>query len=125
MVKKRSEPRRASLTAEQMRVALPKVKRRIDELQALDPTKLSKRDDPAIRAVEDRVNQTLTDIFGNDTVEYNRFSVMLDTAGYNMVDEIPRQEWIEGYRHGIADAIEKLKSIVQLFEEELAERLGV
>src|SRR6266446_6289118 len=124
MARKASEPKRASLTAQQMRAALPKVKRRIEELQALDPSKLTRRDDPAFGAVEDRVNQTLTDIFGPDTVEYNRFRVTLDTAGYNM-NGTPQYEWIEGYKHGITDAIEKLKSVVQLFEEEIAERIGL
>lgn len=124
MARKGSEPKRASLTSQQMRTALPKVKRRIEELQALDPTKLIRRDDPAIRGVEDRVNQTLTDIFGPDTVEYSRFSVMLDTAGYN-IGGTPQHEWIEGYKDGIADAIEKLKSVVLLFEEELVERIGL
>src|SRR5437879_1578203 len=113
MARKASEPRRANLTTEQMRFALPKLKRRLEELQAIDPTKLGRRDDPTVHAVQERVNQTLTDIFGADTVEYNRFSIMLDTAGYYIGEETPREEWVQGYQDGIADAIEKLKSVYQ------------
>jgi predicted nucleotide-binding protein len=82
---------------------------------------MTQRNHPAVQAVEDRVNQTLTDTFGPDTVEYNRFCVNLDTAGYNYAYEVPVHEWIQGYQRGIADAIEKLRSVVMLFEESLGD----
>jgi predicted nucleotide-binding protein len=123
MARKPSEPRRATLTPQAMRTALPKIKRRMEELQALDPTQMRQRDDPSFSAAEDRANQTLSDVFGPDTVEFRRFRVHLDTAGYAAY-EVPPEEWIPGYQHGIADAVEKLKSVVQLFEENLADGLA-
>lgn len=107
------------LTTDQMRQAIPLLHRRIEDLQALNPAALTERRDPKFEAVESKVNHTLRDIFGADTVEYNEYRIMLDTAEHNYAYEVPMHEIVAGYQRGIASAVAALQAIVELFDERL------
>lgn len=108
------------MTPETMRAAIPKLKRRIQELEAINIDAVQKRGDPALEAIEHKIDDALIEIFGNDTVEYNRYAVgSLDTAGISFAYETPLHEVRDGYRRGIEGAISNLKTIVELFEEKL------
>ncbi len=106
-----------------IRSALSSIDKRLKELEALDPTTLTRRDDPNFKTVEERVNQTLANIFGADSDEYQRFTVLFDSAPFSIDREMPvtRDRWVRGYQDGIAQAIAHLRSVKQLFEEGLAE----
>jgi hypothetical protein len=81
---KRSKPepsKAAALLPEQMKSAIPKLRRRIAELQEVDVNPIQRRGEARFDALEHQIDSTLVDIFGNDTVEYQRFRVgTLDTA---------------------------------------------
>lgn len=117
MAKRRPESRNPSI--EEMRAALPRLRRRVEELKALDPAALSKRYDPVFESVAGKANQVLAELYGAETPEYWRFSVHLDRASINMAYESPLSEVREGYREGLADAIAKIQSLVELFEEQV------
>ena len=114
------EPKPANLTTQQMRVAIPKLERRISELSAIDVSTIQERGDPRFAALEQKIDDTLVEIFGNDTLDYIRFRVdTLDTASVNYMYGTPLPEIREGYQRGIEQAISNLQTIIELFQEKL------
>ena len=66
------------------------------------------------------MDDTLVEIFGNSSVEYQRFRVhSLDTASINLLRGTPLHELVEGYRRGINQANSNLQTIIDLFREKL------
>jgi uncharacterized protein (TIGR02391 family) len=113
------QPRPAHLSPQQMKAAIPKLERRIAELKAIDVSTIRDRGEPRFDALEQKIDDTLVDIFGNDTIEYRRFCVgSLDTASINMLHETPLHEVIEGYRRGI-DQISNMQTVIDLLREKL------
>jgi hypothetical protein len=93
-------PAPANLGPAEMNAARPKLKRRVDELKAVDISQIQKRGDPALRALEHKIDATLIEIFGNDTIEYKRYSVRLDTAPIYMGQPTPLHQVRDGYQRG-------------------------
>ena len=92
------EPERAVLSSGQMSAAIPTLKRRIEELRALDVNSIQERGDPKFEAIENKIDDTLVEIFGHDTVEYRRYTIgSLDTASVNWAYATPIAEVREGY----------------------------
>lgn len=113
-------PKPADLTPDQMQIAIPKLLRRIKELEEMDIDTIQDRYDPRFESLEQKTDSTLVDIFGHNTIEYRRFSInTLDTASLNMYDETSLYEVREGYKHGIEQAISNLKTIIELFKENI------
>lgn len=65
--------RTADLTPEQMRDAIPMLKRRIADLRGINVSAIKDRGDPAVTKVEEKIHATILEIFGVDTVEYQRY----------------------------------------------------
>jgi hypothetical protein len=61
------------LTVEQMTLGVAKLKRRIAELGEFDPQSVQMRRAPEVQALEARIDETLTSVFGRGTVEFNRY----------------------------------------------------
>ncbi len=116
------EPQAATLTTEDMRAAIPTLQRRIVELEAIDVETIQERGEPRLDALEQKVDSTLTDLFGHDSIEHRRFGVMLDTASINMAYGTPIQEVQAGYKRGINQAISNLQTIIELFEEKIEDK---
>ena len=117
-----SEPRHADLSPDQMKSALPKLKRRITELENADVNSIAERRDPRFIALEQKYNDTIVSIFGTDTIEYKRYFISsLDTAFYNFRIVTPIIEVKAGYERGIKRAISSLNTIIELFEENLGD----
>jgi uncharacterized protein (TIGR02391 family) len=116
------EPRTANLTPTQMKAAMLPLKRRIAELDVFDPRSVHDQSDPQIATLEAAIDETLTDIFGQDTVEYSRYITAraLDTAGFNM-NGTPVYETIQGLQHGKERSLALLRQIIKSFEEKLAD----
>lgn len=110
----------ANLTVEQMRSATTKIERRVDDLRQLDINSIRKRFDPVVDVLETKINSTLQDALGDDTVEYNEYKVRLDTLPLFMRGEpTPIHELHAGYREGVERAILKLQTLVGLFHERI------
>ena len=110
----------AMLTPEQMRTAVPKIKQLINELGEIDVSKTKERGEERFELLEEKIDSTLAAIFGDDTVEYDRFRIeSLDTAKIHMMYEIPLYEVKEGYVRGIEQAISKLRAVIELFGEKM------
>ena len=107
-----------------MRASIPKLERRIRELESIDINTIQQRYDPQISAMEDKIDSTLVGIFGAESIEYNRYHIgSLDRASINMMYATPIHEIREGYSRGIAQALSTLRTIIELFQEEF-EDLG-
>lgn len=116
----REEPRQAHLTADQMRAAIPRLRKRIEELTDIDVSTIQERQEPRFSSLEQKIDETLVDIFGHGTVEHKRYEVWsLDTSSVNYIYETPLHEIREGYRKGINHAVSNLETIIDLFEEKL------
>lgn len=114
------QPSAANLSAEQMRSAIPKLERRIRDLEEFDPDSMTQRNDPRLDSLESKVKDTLADVFGEGTVEHNRFRCgSLDNAGYNMMYETPLREVIKSVHESKRREIANLRTIIELFGEKL------
>ncbi len=114
-------PQPAQLTSEQMRRAIPKLRRRIEELEAFDPTTVRDRSDPLPKSLHQKVDSTLVEILGFDTLDYNRFKVgSLDRAPI-LYGGTPLSDVRKGFERGKSDAISKLQTLIEVFEEKLEE----
>lgn len=111
----------ANLTLTEIRNAIPKLKRRIKELEEFDIDSLTERYDPHIEALANKIDDTLVNIFGENTIEYQRYSISSLDRAPHVMGGIHLREAIAGIKSGFKNAIVKLKSIIETFEEKLEE----
>jgi predicted nucleotide-binding protein len=69
-----TKPLPASLTVQEMEQAIPRLRKRIRQVEAFEPDTVP-ADDPtsAVRALRVSIEEALIRTFGNDTVEYQRY----------------------------------------------------
>lgn len=115
----------ANLSLQQMKAAIPKLGRRLSDLKGADLTTIRERGAPEMTALQQKLDATLVDVFGHDSLEYRKYSVSsLDAGGiFIRLDgrPTPPHEVQEGYRTGISRAISTLETIVELFNEQLGD----
>jgi hypothetical protein len=68
------QPKTAVLTVQGMRNGMERLQARIADLEAFDPQSVQKRWAPEVTALQTAIEETLGEVFGPDTVEYNRYS---------------------------------------------------
>lgn len=117
----KADKRHADLRPEQMRDALPRLRKRVDELKGIQIGTLTTSDDPVVTGLQQKVISTLSDIYGADTVEFDQFGyVNLFPYGSIWVDDGPSiSEIRRTYGDGISKTISSLETIISLFEEKL------
>lgn len=118
------ELRPANLTAVQMQEAVPRIKRRLADVEDFDPNTVRDRSDPRIASLENKLETLLDSIFELGTIEHNRYRhhiTSLDRAGYNVYGT-PLQEVINGLKEGREAILHHLGEIVKHLQEELSER---
>jgi uncharacterized protein (TIGR02391 family) len=126
MAKKTKLPelRAANLSFKQMELAIPKIERRIADLENLDVDSVKDRSDPRIDALEKELDSLLISIFGAGTVEYQRYRLSvtrLHTVSIYWAHETPISEIREGLKQRIAKSKANLESIKKEFLEELSD----
>lgn len=120
--KKQPELVEANLSFQQMEAAIPKLDRRIKDLEQFDVESVDRRNDPRIESLEKSLDTLLVGIFGAGTVEYERYQwqvTRLDTASVNLMHATPIYKVREGLSNGIETAKSLLIGIKQHFMEEL------
>lgn len=115
------QPELANLSLTEMREAIPKLKKRIQDLDNFDIGSLTDRYDPRIEALEDKIDDTLVTIFGKNTIEYQRYSISSLDHAPHIMGGIPLHEAKEGISEGFESAKVKLQAIIETFEEKLEE----
>jgi hypothetical protein len=119
-------PKDVQLTPQQIRTAISRFERRIKEVEAFEPERVTDRRDPQIEALEVAIGEALTEAFGEETPMRQRYSgaAMLDTAGINL-NGTPHQEVIEGLIHGKSRALTLMNQAVRSLQERLADHVPV
>ena len=96
------KPGRPYHTVQQKNADINALERRIKELEGFDPAGVTRRfsDDPSVYALETAVDETLSDVFGNGSDDYQRYSraTKLDQGAIEMASD-----W-GGHKDDTADA---------------------
>lgn len=96
-------------TLEEVDQAIVKLKRRLEEVQALDSERIG-HDDPAVRSAAENFSDTVRAIYGQNSPEYRRFQYYRIRHGpeyVGMGEEARQEAFAEGVKHTRA-AIENL-----------------
>jgi uncharacterized protein (TIGR02391 family) len=109
----------ANLSREEMRSAIPKIKRRIEELKNFKGDYISSS--AGTTALKDKIDDTLLDIFGPNTMEYDRYKIRSLYNGPLRVGGVSPNERKKGYEDGLVNAIVKLTSLIETLEEKIGE----
>lgn len=123
----RNEPQRAVLSVEQMQSGIRRIQKRIDDLEAFNPESVDKRWSPEVKALERAIDETLTAVFGHNTVEYRRYrdAKSLDRGGIRIGYEAPLYEVHQYLTEGKRSVIIALQQAIRGLEEEVAEQAHV
>lgn len=122
MKKKKTEtPQPAHFTPDIIKKGITKLQRRIEELDNFDVSTVEKRWDAKITALKNKINNTLTEIFGHGTVEYNTYDIhdLCDLPLIMGGGPDPIHKVRESYTRGIKSAIVKMNSVKEILEEKL------
>lgn len=109
----------ANLSREDMRTAIPKIERRIEELKQFNVEALQEQCDPRIDALEKKLDDTLVDIFGHNTIDYDRYRIRSIDHSPLMIGGISLYEAKQGIKEGFTAAIVKLNSLIETFKEKI------
>ncbi|MGV1013943.1 MAG: TIGR02391 family protein [Methyloceanibacter sp.] len=112
----------SNLSPQQIREAIPKLERRLNELEETTIDRWDERKKVELDALQMKIEETVTNVFGSHTLEAKRYRVARFSTNvrYSNADE---EEWAEAYKRGIIDAISKLKTAISMLREQL-EDLG-
>jgi hypothetical protein len=107
-------------TPESIRGALRKVRRRLTDVEAFDPQKVTRQFDPAVTSLEISIGEMLADVFGANGRSYRSYqpAATLDMAGLNM-NGTPLHEVIDGLMRGKEQSITLLNGAIRFFEEKM------
>jgi predicted nucleotide-binding protein len=129
MAKRNTPPREAArkiLIPAELRSGIDRLKKRIEELEAFDPRKMTESHPAELRALSTSIQATLARVFGEDTPDYNLFLPAIDlqwSASLYMGGGSPTP--LSDYRDGIAEnrrrSLATLRQAVRTLEEDLAE----
>lgn len=121
-------PRPANLTPTQMSHALPRLEKRLKDLEEFTVSGSKDEVSANAKALQQKYDDTLIEIFGNDTLEYQRFQIrsFYQSSGVIMMSRYGRQsrsqeEEVEPYKKGVANGVRNLRTIIELFNEKLDE----
>ncbi len=105
-------------TPEEITQAITKLRRRFEEVQALDPQQV-RYDDQHVRNTEQNISNTILEVFGPNSPQYQdyRYYTILKPPSYNMSDE----ELQEEFAAGIPQTVTMLEGLIQVLEEKRAD----
>jgi predicted nucleotide-binding protein len=112
----------AHLSVREMQNALPKLQRRLNEVNAIDPTQATGTYTPEFASINENVNATLIEIFGVDSRDYDRYKSSSIYAGpVRYSRDMPRHEVIRGYEEGKKRVLIKLDAAIKFINEKLSD----
>jgi uncharacterized protein (TIGR02391 family) len=120
----------ASLTAAQMSAAIPRIQRRIAEMENLNWNQTPDEISVIARNLYQKYEDLIVGLFGVETVEFKRYHM----SGFYDASPVivmgfggrgtTRAEEIEPYQSAVSRALNNLKTIVEIFEEKLDDGLS-
>lgn len=125
-----SEPQSARLSTAQIKSAIPRLQKRISDLEAFDPSTLQEVGGPEVTKLRAAIDDTLTEIFGRGTVEYKRYraAAILDSGPLSLTGSWgrtgPDLRFKEGYRRSRDNAIALLNQAIESLQERVAHQIA-
>ena len=120
-----AEPTSAALSQAQLRAAIPKVDRRLAELEALDINTLTNEEGGSVLdGFVRKINATLREVYGLSTVEYNEYSVTTLTPSFGFYYsgmDVSLRGNIDTVRSNVTATIATLRDIISILKEQLDE----
>ena len=98
-------PRLANLTGAQMSQALPRLGKRLKDLEAFTVSGTKDEVSATAKALHQKYDDTLIETFGNDTLEYQRFG----TSGFYESSGVVMMAGFGGPRRSPAEEVEPYK----------------
>jgi hypothetical protein len=120
LVPKRNSPSEKS-SAAQLGAVKPRIFALIWNLRCFDVSTIEYRGDWKADSFLSLINTTLADIFGENTPEYEEYSIKsLDTLPPTTDSEYPISEVIQAYKKGISNAVQKLNLLLENIDKSLS-----
>jgi len=114
------QPESKELSPTDLQQAIVKVDRRIAELESFDVETITERHDAKAIALQQKIDDTIGNIFGYGTVEYRQYKIWpFDTLPYVTGRTYPLLEVKSVIQKGIDNALIKLKSLRETLQEKL------
>ncbi|USX13263.1 TIGR02391 family protein [Oxalobacteraceae bacterium OTU3CAMAD1] len=124
-------PHSANLGVMQMHEFMPRLKRRLNELENFTPGTTIDEVTRSISALEKKYDDTLVEVFGINSIEYQRyrsygFYNSTEPLSYNFGGSATPtlEQEVASYRRGVATAARNLQTIIELFEEKICDSAG-
>jgi len=116
---KQSESR--PLLSDDLAKAIEKLEQQIKDLEDFDVNTIAGRLDVNTKALEDNINDTLSDVFGYDTAEYRNYAILsLDTLPIELGGPKPQLPVLQqAYQKGINVCATRLKSLKEVLQQKL------
>ena len=112
-------PTRRELSADDIERGIAKFRRRIEEVQTLDPNTVA-FDDAKVDNVESNIRTTISDTFGPQSPEFaENGHLAIWHGGYNIYDTPPMRQ--HKFANGIPQTVTKLEGLIARLEEMRAE----
>jgi uncharacterized protein (TIGR02391 family) len=116
------EKKSVSLSISQVQAAIPKVRRRLQELSSLNINQLdNETGGHVLDGHSQKINATLRDIYGVNSIEYEEYSIEtfrpLFMVYYDGIDTSIRGN-IDTVRDKVGSGIAKLKTLVEILDEQ-------
>lgn len=115
------EPQSAKMSADEMEKGIRRLQRRLDSVARFDPKTLSEEDPySTVRPIETDIETALSETFGHDTIEYNRFraAASLDWPIF-VGSKLPHHEMVEYVAKDRQRSIQLLTAAISLLQERL------
>jgi len=125
--RKTAPPQQVKLTVEQMKKGIARLERIIAEIEAFDPSTLTKRWSNEQKALETTIEGALVSVFGHGTVEYSRYSdatsldhgsVSLSFYGGRVDEAAEARQYVAEGKQG---AIQTLRMAIRWLNDEIAD----
>jgi|UPI00039A5A55 uncharacterized protein (TIGR02391 family) len=117
-------PQPARLSIEELRAALPKLQRRLAEFQALDYAALTDENEKRVLgSLKQKLDDTLMEIYGIDTTDYNRYSVYsLDDTPLVLGAGWPSlRQRLPAIKSAVNKAISNIETAIEITKERLGD----
>lgn len=115
----RPEPQPANLTTRQMKEAIPRLERRLRELEAVQ---IDHWDEPLktqLDGLQRKIEETLVDVFGAQTIEYQRYRIPYFWITASSTWGAGASRPAEGYHRAVKGAAAKLRTAIEMLQEKL------
>lgn len=104
----------------QIKAAIPTLERRLGELDVVEINDWNEEIKNDLDALQAKVEGTLAEVFGPDTLEYKRYEVPKFMYRVRMSTRgTPPQEWMDGYKKAVATAKSNVRTAVEVLREKL------